>query len=67
LNWFRAKGEISAGVCSIKYYEHAIVEVQLEATFESAWGALLARRPAGWTQLMPNPKGARWLAGILKE
>jgi len=30
-------------VCSIKYYEYAIVEAQLEATFEGAWDALLAQ------------------------
>jgi len=30
-------------ICSIKYYEYAIVEVQLEASFEGAWDGLLAQ------------------------
>jgi hypothetical protein len=34
-------------ICSIKYYEYAIVEVQLEATFETAWDTLLVQA-AGW-------------------
>jgi hypothetical protein len=34
-------------ICSIKYYEYAIVEVQLEATFETAWDTLLAQA-SGW-------------------
>jgi hypothetical protein len=29
--------------CTIKYYEYAIVEVQLETAFEGAWDALLAQ------------------------
>lgn len=30
-------------VCSIKYYEYAIVSVQFEASFEGTWDALMAR------------------------
>jgi len=30
-------------MCSIKYYEYAIVEVQLEVAFEGSWDALLAQ------------------------
>lgn len=30
-------------VCSIKYYEYAIIEVQIEAEFEGTWDTLLAQ------------------------
>jgi hypothetical protein len=44
-------------ICSIKYYEHAIVEVELEATFESAWGALLAQASRWMDSTDAEPQG----------
>jgi hypothetical protein len=54
-------------ICSIKYYEYAIVEVQLERRLKPLGIRSWPRRPAGWTQLTSNPKGAPWFAGIFKE
>jgi len=39
-------------VCSIKYYEYAIVEVQLEVGFEGIGRRWWHRRRAGWTRRM---------------
>jgi hypothetical protein len=55
-------------ICSIKYYEYAIVEVQLDATFEGAWDALLAQASRWMDSADIEPEGravvGRHLQGI---
>jgi len=49
-------------ICSIKYYEYAIVEVQLDAPFEGAWDALLAQA-SGWMDRADIEPEARAVVG----
>ncbi len=49
-------------VCSVKYYEYAIVEVQLEAGFEGDWEALLAQA-ARWMDAPDIEPEGRTVAG----
>ena len=43
--------------CTIKYYEYAIVAIQLEAAFEGAWDALLAQAPRWMDSADIEPEG----------
>jgi len=44
-------------VCSVKYYEYAIVEVQMEAEFEGDWDVFLARTSAWMDAPEIEPQG----------
>src|SRR5271165_231169 len=44
-------------ICSVKYYEYAIVEVQLEAAFEGTWDALLQQASRWMDSADIEPEG----------
>jgi hypothetical protein len=44
-------------VCSVKYYEYAIVEVQLEAQFEGDWDVFLAQTSRSMDSVELEPEG----------
>ena len=44
-------------ICSVKYYEYAIVEVQLEAQFEGDWDVFLAQTSRSMDSVELEPEG----------
>ncbi len=54
-------------VCSIKYYEYAIVEVQLEVGFEGDWEALVAQAARWMDAPDVEPEGRAVLATHLQK
>jgi hypothetical protein len=54
-------------VCSIKYYEYAIVEVQLEVGFEGDWEALVAQAARWMDAPDVEPEGRAVLARHLQK
>ena len=54
-------------VCSIKYYEYAIVEVQLEVGFEGDWEALVAQAARWMDAPDVEPEGRAVLAKHLQK
>jgi hypothetical protein len=54
-------------VCSIKYYEYAIVEVQLEVGFEGDWEALVAQAARWMDAPDVEPEGRAVLARHLEK
>jgi hypothetical protein len=54
-------------VCSIKYYEYAIVEVQLEAEFEGAWDVFLAQTSRWMDSADIEPEGRTVVARHLQR
>jgi len=54
-------------VCSIKYYEYAIVEVQLEVSFEGDWEALVAQAARWMDAPDVEPEGRAVLAKHLQK
>lgn len=54
-------------VCSIKYYEYAIVEVQLEAKFEGGWDVFLAQTSRWMDAADIEPEGRGVVAKHLQR
>ena len=54
-------------VCSIKYYEYAIVEVQLEVAFEGDWESLVAQAARWMDAPDVEPEGRAVLARHLEK
>jgi hypothetical protein len=54
-------------VCSIKYYEYAIVEVQLEAEFEGSWDVFLAQTSHWMDSADIEPEGRAVVAKHLQR